>query len=230
MEQEAQQYIDSMRGVYSRRSAYVDRGKIAFVTSQTETAVFSTRFLRPSHFRIDFESELAGQIVIWRAGEDVHSWRSVGRETTRYANLQAALRAFGGISLGLVGIVPPLLMRDEIVFDRVGLIAWQRVQEEGMPGGGARIRIDGVQAIDLVAIRAGLKNLAGADSTSLRSMGTDNYERVSLALDASTLMVRRFTTSSVAEKGTEVAIEYEAVDDVGVSAEDCLFSVPVSRK
>jgi hypothetical protein len=226
MEQQSKEYVDRMRGMYSQRSAYMDRGKVTFVTSQMETAAFSTWFLRPRHFRLDFESALAGRIVVWRAGDDVHSWRSVGHEMTRYPNLEAALRTFGGVSLGLVGIVPPLLMRNEIAFDRVGMIKWQQAEKEDTPGSGARIRIDGVQAIDLVAIRAGLKHLAGSDSSSLRSMGTDGYERVSLVLDASTLMVRRFTTSSVLEQGTGVTIEYETVADGGISTEDCLFSAP----
>src|SRR5262245_54225733 len=120
MDAAAKQYVDRVRARYTECAAYRDRGVVSFVTSQLETATFATRFLRPDCFRFDFDSPLAGRIVIWRTRDGARSWRSAGGEATSYPSLEAALRMFGGISLGVVGIVPPLLMPHELEFDRVG--------------------------------------------------------------------------------------------------------------
>lgn len=208
-------YLARVRAVYSGCRAYRDRGDVAFVyDGARRTASFGTRYIRPNRFRFDAEDSVLGRLVISSDEFGARSWTSGDAQVVESSDIATALLELPervpalwlSPSFQALSVIPPLLLPSDQPPSRLGIVHDWRVGGESVLEGRDCVDIKGTQRIDP---SPGLEQMAKwfadwigpSEKESLRGrlapLAAAKVESVSLTVDLSDYLIRRFAANDV---------------------------------
>ena len=205
-----------LAAAYRACRTYRDRGDAILELSGTRSSAhFSTRAMQPARFRYDAEDSSFGRLVVGCNDHGVQWWTSADPKPQQARDLTTAVldmaeqhpELYLTAAFQVLSIVPPLLLAalSTPPLGRIGLIKDWRVGGSSVGGGRFGVEVTGVQHVDAVhgvsEMSKWIDDWVGTSRPAPLPAGgatiTATMLSVSLAVDASDYLIRRFVAGGL---------------------------------
>jgi len=211
-----------MARVYRNCRSYRDSGEVR-TTLLTDGGragsdrPFKTAFVRPERFRFQFTDtglgERSSSYIVWKDGDEVHSWWDAKPGVRNAGTLQDGLRIAAGVSGGSSIRIPGLLLPGSVGEGPL-IIAAERIQD-GSDRGVPCFRTRGKSQKTPYTLTMGEQTLTVQD------------ESITLWIDRATLLLRKVEDKkTLATYNSESITTYTPEIDVKIPPEQLTFNAP----